>query len=151
MIKAIIRVMYSAFISIVIISFILAGWTTYSFIFESSKSVEIGKVINDIYLSQKSVFVDVIDLSKILIKESSSETINENENVFLDRELLVDIDEDSQLDKLPSNEDNGDNPLGIVIQPSLPEISENISSQTIEEQLDNEQNELSQSEKEINS
>ena len=148
MIKTIIRVMSAAFISFVLISFILAGWTTYSFIFESSKSIEIGKIIQDMYLSQKSFFVDIIDLSKILTKDSISENSNKNENVFLDTEFLADRDEASHLDKSPITEDNGDNPLGIVIEPSLPDVNENILSQTIEEPLDNEQNDLSISEKE---
>ena len=148
MIKTIIRVMSAAFISFVLISFVLVGWTTYSFIFESSKSIEIGKIIQDMYLSQKSFFVDIIDLSKILTKDSISENSNKNENVFLETEFLADKDEASHLDKSPSTEDNGDNPLGIVIEPSLPDVNENILSQTIEEPLDNEQNDLSISEKE---
>ena len=77
MFKTIIRVMYSAFISIVLISIFLAGWTTYSFISQASKSTEISKVIQDIYVSQKSVLVDVIELSKILIKDTSNNNNNE--------------------------------------------------------------------------
>ena len=38
---------------------------------QSSKSSEITKVVQDMFSSQKSVFIDVIDLSKILIKETS--------------------------------------------------------------------------------
>ena len=151
MIKTIIRVMSSAFISIVLISFVLAGWTSYSFIFQSSKSIEIAKVIQDIYASQKSVFFDVIDLSKILIKDTSNKITNENEDVFLDTELLEDREEDSKLDQSQSAEDNADNPLGIVIQPSLPVVSENRLPEIREEPFVNEQNESSMSAMEMNS
>ena len=143
--------MSSAFISIVLISFVLAGWTSYSFIFQSSKSIEIAKVIQDIYASQKSVFFDVIDLSKILIKDTSNKITNENEDVFLDTELLEDREEDSKLDQSQSAEDNADNPLGIVIQPSLPVVSENRLPEIREEPFVNEQNESSMSAMEMNS
>ena len=151
MIKTIIRVMYSSFISIVLISIVLAGWTTYSFVFQSSKSTSIGEIIQDMSSSQKSVFIDVIDLSKILLKDSINKKSNDNENIFLETELLVDGEEDSQLNQLPRTEDDGENPLGIVIQPYSPEVSENILPQTIEDSLDNEQNEFSISEMEMNS
>tara|TARA_Y100001968_G_scaffold319943_1_gene352213 strand:+ start:549 stop:980 length:432 start_codon:yes stop_codon:yes gene_type:complete len=143
--------MYSAFISIVLISIILAGWTTYSFIFNSSKSVQISKVIQDIYESQKSVVIDFIDLSRILINDTSKKITNENRIIFGETESRAGTDEDSQLDQSLLTEDNGDNPLGIVIQPSLPEVSENLLPEIIEEQLFNEQNELSLSEMEMNS
>ena len=149
MIKTTIKAIYSAFISIVLISIFLAGWTTYSFIFQSSKSIEITKVLQDMYASQKSVFVDVIDLSKILVKETSNKITNEN--VFLEKELLSDREDESQLDQLPSTEDNGDNPLGIVIQPSLPEPSENRLSDLIEKPLVDGQNEFSMTEMELES
>ena len=151
MIKTIIRAMYSAFISILIISIVLACWTGYAFIFQSSKSLEISEVIQDIYGSQKDVVVDVIDLSKILIKDKSKKMNNESKNVFLESELLVDIKEDSKSDKLQITEDNGDNPLGIIIQPSLPEPSENILPDLIEEPLVNQENEFPIGEMEMNS
>ena len=141
MIKTIIKVMYSAFISIVLVSIVLTGWTAYSFVFQSSKSIELANLIQDMYSSQKSVFVDVIDLSNILIKDPSNKITNRNENLFLETELLADNEEDSQFDQLPITEDDGDNPLGLVIQPSLPE--------TIEEPLVNEQNEFSMNEMEF--
>ena len=149
MIKTIIRAMYSAFISIVLISIVLASWSTYSFIFQSSKSIEIANVIQDMYSSQKSVFVDVIDLSKILIKDPSNKLTNRNENLSLEIELLADKEEDSLFDQSHSNEDNGDNPLGLVIQPSLPELKENKLPETIEEPLVNEKNEFSLNEMEF--
>ena len=143
MIKTIIKAMYSAFISIVLISIILAVWTTYAFIFQSSKSIEISKVIEDLYSSQKSVLVDVTELSKILIKDNSKKITNENKNVFEETEFRVDRDEDSLLDQSTIIEDNGDNPLGIVIQPSLPEVNENILPEINEESLVNEKNDFS--------
>ena len=149
MIKTIIKAMYSAFISIVLISIILAGWTTYSFFFQSSKSIEIAKVIQDMYGSQKSVIVDVIELSKILIKDTRIKIANENKNVLVETELLADREEDYQLDQSPIIEDNGDNPLGIVIQPSFAEVRERKSNEIIEEPLVNEQNELFMSGKDM--
>mgnify|MGYP001296938198 CR=1 FL=1 len=151
MIKTLIKAMYSAFISIVLISFILVGWTTYSFIFQSSKSIEIAEVIQDIYSSQKSVAFDLIDLSKILIKDYSKEITNENNNVFVESELLVDIEEDSQLDQTPIIEDNGDNPLGIVIEPSSPEVSDERLPDIIEKSIPIDQNESPRMEMEMNS
>ena len=148
MIKTIIKAMYSAFISIVLVSIILAGWTTYSFIFKSSKSVQIAKIIKDMYATQKSFFVDLIDLSKILISDTSIKITNENKIIVGETEFEVDIENESKLDQFPLTEDNGDNPLGIVIQPSLSESSENLSTELIEEPLVNEQNEVSMSEME---
>ena len=146
MIKTIIKAMYSAFISIVLLSIILAGWTTYSFIFKSSKSVQITKIIKDMYASQKSFFVDLIDLSKVLISDTNMKITYENEIIDGETELEVDIEDESKLDQFPLTEDNGDNPLGIVIQPSLSESIENLSPEKIEEPLVNEQNEVSMSE-----
>tara|TARA_B100000700_G_C14412281_1_gene564184 strand:+ start:103 stop:546 length:444 start_codon:yes stop_codon:yes gene_type:complete len=143
MIKTIIKVMYSAFISIVLISIVLSGWTTYAFISQSSKSIEIAKVIQDMYESQKSVLIDIIDLSKILIKDRSNKITKETNNVFEETELLADRDADFQLDQSTITEDNGDNPLGIVIQPSLPEANENRLPEIVNDPLVNEQNESS--------
>ena len=146
MFKSIIKAIYSAFISILLISIVLAGWTTYSLIFQTPKSSDIVKVMQDMYSSQKSVVIDVIDLSKILIKDTSDKITNENKNVFVERELLTDRMADYQLDQPSITEDNGENPLGIVIQPSLPEASENRLPEIIEEQLLSKQNESSMSE-----
>ena len=151
MIKTLIKAMYSAFISIVLISFILVGWTTYAFIFQSSKSIEIAEVIQDIYSSQKSVAFDLIELSKILIKDYSKEITNENNNVFVESEFLGDIEEDSQLDQTPIIEDNGDNPLGIVIEPSSPEVSDERLPDIIEKSIPIDQNESPRMEMEMNS
>ena len=148
MIKTIIKAMYSAFLSIVLISIILAGLTTYTFISQPSKSSQIIKVIQDMYSNQKSVLFDVIDLSKILIKDSNQSNLSEMNNPFVKTQSLKGLEdeselEESQLDGLLINEDKGDNPLGIVIEPTLPEVNENISPEIIEEQLVNEQNDFS--------
>ena len=100
------------------------------------------------YASQKSVVIDVIDLSKILINDTSNKITNENKNVFLETELLIDKVADYQLDQSSITEDNGENPLGIIIQQSLPDVSENILPEIIEEQLLSKQNESSMSEME---
>jgi len=152
MIRTLIKAIYSAFISIVLISIVLAGWTTYAFLSQSSKSSELINVIQDIYESQKSVVVDVIDLSKILIKDTNQRNISEMDNPLVKTESLKGLEdesesesesEESQLDELLINEDKGDNPLGIVIEPTLPEVDENLSPEIIEEQLVNEKNDFS--------
>ena len=148
MFKSIIKAIYSAFISILLISIVLAGWTTYSLIFQTPKSSDIVKVMQDMYASQKSVVIDVIDLSKILIKDTSDKITNENKNVFVEKELLTDRVEDYQLEQPSITEDNGENPLGIVIQQSLPDASETGLQEKIEEQLLSKQNESSMREME---
>ena len=143
MIKTIIKAIYSAFISIVLILIVLAGWTSYAFISQPSKSSEIIRVINDMYSSQKSVFINVIELSKILINDSRVGITNENNNLLVETELIKDLEDNIQSDELNINEDNGDNPLGIVIEPALPQVSENKLLEMVDESLVNNQNELS--------
>ena len=143
MIKTIIKAMYSAFVFIVLVSITLAGWTTYSFVFQSSKSNEISKVMQDLYDNQKSVAIDVIDLSKLLIKDTSESIVKKNNNLLEEKELLTGLEDNLKSNESPTTEDNGDNPLGIVIEPSLPEVSENRLPEIIEESLGNEQNEFS--------
>ena len=149
MIKTIIRAMYSALISIVLISIILAGWTSYAFIFQSTKSTEIINVIQDMYESQKTVIVDVIELSKILIKDTSERMANDNNNLLVETEFMTDFQDKSQLDELSVLDDNGDNPFGIVIEPSLPEVSEKTLAELNEESLVNEQREYSMNKMEM--
>ena len=151
MIKTIIRAMYSAFISIVLISIILAGWTCFAFISQSTKSGEIINVIQDMYESQKSVIIDVIDLSKLLIKDTSEKIASEDNNLLTESEseLLTDQKDKSIFDEPSILEDNGDNPLGIVIEPSLPEVSEENLPEISVEPLDNDQSEVSMNEMEI--
>ncbi len=118
MLKQIIRTIYFAFISIILISIILASWTSYAFIAQSSKSNEITHVIQDIYANQKSIVIDIIDLSKILIKDTSEPMATENNIIQVEKELLTDLEDNSQLDESLIKEDSGDNPLGIVIESS---------------------------------
>ena len=148
MIKTIIRAMYSAFISIVLISIILAGWTFVAFIFQPSKSGEIINVIRDIYQSQKSVIIEVIDLSKLLIKDKSEKIASENNNPLTEFELLIDQEENTLVDEPSIQKDNGNNPLGIVIEPSLPETKEKTLPEINLVPLDNEQSEVSMSQTE---
>ena len=98
MIKTIIRTIYSAFISIVLILIILGGWTCFAFISQPSKSGEINNVIQDIYKSQKTVIIDVVKLSKLLIKDTSEGQTNENNNLLPEPELLTDLKDRSRLD-----------------------------------------------------
>ena len=149
MIKRIIRAMYSAFISIVLISIILAGWTCFAFISQPSKSSEIINVIQDMYESQKSVIIDVVDLSKLLIKETSERIASEDNNLLAESEFLTDEEDKSLFDEPSKLEDNGDNPLGIVIEPSLPEVSEENLPEISVGPLDSDQSEVSMNEMEI--
>ena len=142
MVKTIIKAIYSAFISIVLISIVLAGWTGYVFVSQSSKSDEIMKVIQDIYSNQKSVVVDFIDLSKILIKEVTADNDYKNNNILLETELETEREEYPKVENLPITEDNGSNTLGIVIEPDLPKESENILPELIEEPLVTEKNDF---------
>ena len=149
MIKTIIRAVYSAFISIFLLSIILAGWTGYSFISQPTKSSEIISVLRGIYESQKTVIIDVVDLSKLLIKDSSTGKANEKNNLLPEGESLTDLKDKSQLDESSFFEDNGENPLGIVIQPSLPQVSDKILPEISKEPLVEEQSEVSMDEMEI--
>ena len=141
--------MYSAFISIVLISIILAGWTCFAFISQSTKSVEIINVIQDMYESQKSVIIDVVDLSKLLIKDTSEKIGNEDNNLLTESKFLTDQEDKSLFDKQSILEDNGDNPLRIVIEPSLPEVSDENFPENSLGPLDSDQSEVSMNEMEI--
>ena len=141
--------MYSAFISVVLISIILAGWTCFAFISQSTKSGEIINVIQDMYESQKSVIIDVVDLSKLLIKDTSEKISSEDNNLLTESEFLTDQEDKSLFDKPSILEDNGDNPLGIVIEPSLPGVSEEDLPEISLEPLDSDQSEVSMNEMEI--
>ena len=141
--------MYSAFISIVLISIILAGWTCFAFIAQPTKSGEIINLIQDMYEGQKSVIINVVDLSKLLIKDNSERIASEDNNLLTESELLIDQEDKSLLDEPSILEDNGDNPLGIVIQPSLPEVFEENLPEISEGPLDNDQSEVSMNEMEI--
>ena len=149
MIKTIIRAMYSAFISIVLISIILAVWTCFAFISKPTKSDEIINVIQDMYTSQKSVIIDVVDLSKLLIKDMTESIASEDNNLLTESELLTNEEDKSLLDEPSILEDNGDNPLEIVIEPSLPDLSEENLPEISLGPLDNDQNEASMNEMEI--
>ena len=164
MIKTIIKAMYSAFISIILISLIIAGWTCFAFISQPTKSGEIINVIQDIYESQKSVIIDVIDLSRLLIKDKNERIASEENNHSTESEFPTDQEDNSLLDEpsiLEDNgnnslldepsilEDNGNNSLGIVIEPSLPEASAENSPKITVGPFDNDQSEVSMSEMEL--
>ena len=141
--------MYSAFISIVLISIILAGWTFFAFISQPIKSDEIITVIQDMYNSQKSVIIDVVHLSKLLIKDKSERIAIEDNILLTESGLLTNEQEKSLLDEPSILEDNGKNPLGIVIEPSLPDVSEENLPEISEGLLDNDLSEVSINEMEI--
>ena len=147
MIKTIIRAIYSAFISIVLISIILTGWTCFAFISQPTKSGEIINVIQDMYESQKSVIIDIVDLSKLLINDTTNKIASEDNKLVTisesESELLSDKEEKSLLDDRSILEDNGENPLGIVIQPSLSEETEEYLPEINLGPLDSEKREVS--------
>ena len=151
MIKAIIRATYSAFISIVLISIILTGWTGFAFISQPTKSGEIINVIQDMFTSQKSVIIDIVELSKLLINDTSKRISSEDNNLLSESEseLLTDQKEKPLFDDLSILEDNGENPLGIFIEPSLPEVSDENSHEITLGPLDSDQREVSINEMEI--
>tara|TARA_Y100001968_G_scaffold289921_1_gene293295 strand:- start:650 stop:1117 length:468 start_codon:yes stop_codon:yes gene_type:complete len=150
MIKTIIRALYSAFISFVLISIILAGWTCLSFISQPTKTGEIINVIRDMYESQKSVIIDIVDLSQLLIKDISDVRATKDNNPLTESEseFLKEKDENSLFDE-PSIREGSDNNLGIVIEPSLPEISEEILPEIIVGPLDSNQSEVSMNDLEV--
>ena len=63
--------------------------------------------------------------------------------------MLTGLNDKSQLDESSINEDNGENPLGIVIEPSLPEVSEKTLPEISEELFVDEQSEASMNDMEI--
>ena len=110
------RALNLAIISVVLISILFAGWTAYTIISQTSKSSEINKVIKDMYQSEKSFFTDVVKLTKILV-EDKSETIVYPTNMFQEQEEFVPEKSKGITVKEPlKSEDNGNNPLGIVIE-----------------------------------
>ena len=146
MMKTILKAMYSAFISIVLISIILSGWTGYAFIFQPKKSGEIINVIQSMYENQKSVLLEVIELSKLLIKDTNERIANEDDDLLTELESLKTTQNNSLVNELSILEDNGDNPLGIVIEPSSPEESKKIIPEMSLKPLDNERSEVSMNE-----
>ncbi len=126
MMKTILKAIYSAFISVVLISIILSGWTGYAFIFQPKKSGEIINVIQSMYENQKSVILKVIELSNLLIKDTNERIANEDNDLLTELDSLDDTQNNSLVNELSILEDNGDNPLGIVIEPSSSEESEKI-------------------------
>ena len=81
MIKAIIRVIYSGFISIIFILVVTSVWTGYIFVSQPTKFNEIIYFIQDIYQSQKTVINDFLNLSKLLINDKEERIFNENNNI----------------------------------------------------------------------
>ena len=149
MLKTIIRAMYSAFISIVLISIILAIWACFAFISQPKKSGEIINVIHDMYENQKSVILDVADLSKLLLRDTSEKIASENNNLLAESEFNLDQKGKSLFEEPSVNEDNGNNPLGIVIESSIPELSEENISEISKAPLDSDQSEVSINDMEI--
>tara|TARA_Y100001968_G_C19309050_1_gene693164 strand:- start:398 stop:856 length:459 start_codon:yes stop_codon:yes gene_type:complete len=152
MIKTLVRAVYSSFIFIVLSSIFLAGWTCFTFISQPTKSGEIINVIEDMYESQKSVIVNVVDLSKLLIKDTNVGIPGEGNNLLTESEseFLTDQENKSLFDEPSTLEDNGDNPLGIVIEPFSPNVSEKNFPDISLRQSDSDHSEVSMNETEMN-
>ena len=98
--------------------------------------------------------ISVEDAKKRILKSikpiNKTERINsEDNNLLTEPELLTNDEDKSLLDEPSILEDNGDNPLGIVIEPSLPEVSEEKLPDITIGPLDNDQSEVSMNEMEI--
>tara|TARA_B100000700_G_C15026112_1_gene848222 strand:+ start:729 stop:1211 length:483 start_codon:yes stop_codon:yes gene_type:complete len=136
MLKKILKSIYLTFISIVLISIILAGWTSYSIITQSPKSNQLTEEIKDIYTNQIEVFINIIDLSKTLLNDTSksnNDYINNNIKVE-SNSLNNSIDDENKNESTIMNK-NKDNPLEIIIDPSLNETSQELKPEVIEDPL----------------
>tara|TARA_Y100001968_G_scaffold117460_1_gene106932 strand:+ start:382 stop:804 length:423 start_codon:yes stop_codon:yes gene_type:complete len=131
MFKTILKAFYSVFILIVLASILLAGWTSYSFISQPSKSDEIIRVIKDMYGSQKAVIFDFVDLTSILIKEKNLSENNENTNLSTKKDSLKVVE---------------DNSLVIGREPYTNEFGEDILPENSKEPLVNVEKESSMNE-----
>ncbi len=144
MIKTIIKAFYSVFIVIFLFFTLLGGWTAYSFVSQPSKSNEILRVIKDIYGSQKSVILDFIKLTNILIKEKDLSQNNDNINSSFKKDLLTFAEDNSKLNESPVSEDNS---LEIGIEPSSNEFGEekfpsNNEEPIVSEEIESSMNEM---------
>tara|TARA_Y100001968_G_C19206856_1_gene642724 strand:+ start:97 stop:603 length:507 start_codon:yes stop_codon:yes gene_type:complete len=125
MLKKILKSIYLFIISIVSISIILAGWTSYSIITQSPKSNQITEEIKDIYTNQTAVLKDIIDLSKILFKDiSERNSYNLNNNIKVETNSLSVSKDDEETNESTILKINKDNQLEIIIEPSLSEASQ---------------------------
>ncbi len=151
MIKKILSAIYSAFISIVLITIFYATWTGYAVIFQPTKSAAIISVIQDIYEGQKLIILDFIDLSKLLVNDTRERIVTENKDSLIDSELMT----NSETNFLPSESSIDDqydkNPLDIVIESSLPDERETSLSENVLEPMDNEKAEVQMNELELGS
>ncbi len=105
---------YYVIISLVLISILYAVWASYTLVSQRSKSSEIIKVVKDIYQSQKSLTIDVIDLTKILIEDK-------NADIYLDvnneEELVIEENQKVGLKEPLLRNENATNPLEIITEP----------------------------------
>ena len=114
MLKNIFRALSAAVISIILISFLLSGWTSFVLVTDNDKRGEIVNALGGIYESQRSFLVNVIDLSKILLEERlDNQEINTDIRDF--EESLNSEVNDLESDVIKEENQNLDNPLSIVI------------------------------------
>tara|TARA_Y100001968_G_C19276991_1_gene677254 strand:+ start:403 stop:840 length:438 start_codon:yes stop_codon:yes gene_type:complete len=116
MLKNIVKALNLAFIAVVLISISLTAWTSYVFVSQPLKSGKITKVITNVYESQKSSLVNIIELSKILAEDTTETVVPENNNIKVQEELLADLEDNSKSNESLLIEENGNNPLKIVIK-----------------------------------
>ncbi len=117
MINKIFRTVYFAIVSIVLISILFATWTSYVFFAEASKASEINKVIKDMYQSEKSFVIDVFDLTKILVQDSSQNIYSESNALQGEEGLATEQGISTQLEEPLPIDENVDNSLGAVVEP----------------------------------
>ena len=128
-INKILRAAYLAIISLVLISIVVTLWTSYVLVSQPSKSSEITKVIKDIYHSQKSLVIDVIDLTKILRQDNSKDLSAQSNTFQVEEQSVFDKSQKSNSNKEISIIDNEGNPSEIVIEPS--EEKQNLDNEEI--------------------
>ncbi len=127
MIRKLVKSLYLAIISIAFIFILYASWTSYVLVSQSSKSSQINEVIQDMYKLQKSFSIDVVDLTKILIKDANKDIASENIFIQAEDEYSTAKSVIPQVVEPLRPSINRDNPLGIVIEPS--EASQDLATE----------------------
>ncbi len=117
MIKQIYRAAYLSITTIIILSIVLTGWTTFTYLSNDSRKSEITYVVLDIYENQKTILFDFIKLSKLLIKKTNQVIENKDASMRTELDMNEDIN-DINPKEIVEDEENESNPFGITIVPS---------------------------------
>ncbi len=120
---------------IIVLSSLLAGWTTFALLNKSTFDKEINSVLREIYSNQVSFLGNIKDLSVLLVKETTeiitnkkidniSSTQIESQESYSSKERSLSSsnieDEDSDLLKESNSlkENNLKGPISIMVEPS---------------------------------